>query len=482
LGHSFLCDFRRISGCSFILLDVNMANPLLKLSLAAPLAAALIFCLPCAAAQASGGSAGSSASGAGKSVVITLDEAIRLAQGSDAAYAASAAASRVAGLDRSIALGSLLPSVAYNNSAIYTQGNGQVIGGTAGETTPGSPRFISSNGVHEYVSQASVNETIGLSGVAGYRRADAEAAKARAEAEIARRGLVVTVTGLFFSSLAADQKLAVAERAHQEASDFVRLTTQRETARESAHADVVKAQLEEQQTARGLSDARVEAEKAHLELGVLIFADPRTACTLSAPEAEPALASREDVQAAAGKNNPELKRALASLKSANAGLMSSWAGLAPDLGVNYTYGIDAPQFAVSGPDHISNLGHSASVSVNIPIWDWLGSENKVRQSRILRDAAQVALTAAERRLIAQLDETYSEAVAARDQLASLDLSASTAAESLRLVKLAYQAGEATVLEVVDAQAAYVNAENARADGRVRYETALAELETLTGTK
>jgi len=423
-----------------------------------------------------------SAAEASKPVVITLDEAIRLAQASDAVYAASTAASRVAGLDRSIALGSLLPSVVYNNAAIYTQGSGPVIGEPPGATTPESPRFIANNGVHEYVSQASINEIIGLSGVAAYRRAEAEAAKARAEAEIARRGLVVAVTGLFYTSLAADRKLAVAERAHQEASDFVRLTTEREEARESAHADLVKAQLEEQQTARALSDAKVEAEKAHLELGVLLFADPRTPCTLSAPEAEPALASREDVQAAAAKSNPELRSALAALRSANAGVFSSWGGLLPDLGVNYTYGIDAPQFAVNGPDHIANLGYSASVSLNIPIWDWLGSENKVRQSKILRNAAQVALTAAQRRLIAQLDETYSEAVAARDQLASLDLSVSTAAESLRLVKLAYQGGEATVLEVVDAQTAHVTAENARADGRVRYESALAGLETLTGTK
>jgi outer membrane protein TolC len=57
----------------------------------------------------------------------------------------------------------------------------------------------------------------------------------------------------------------------------------------------------------------------------------------------------------------------------------------------------------------------------------------------------------------------------------------TAAESLRLTKLAYQGGDGTALEVVDAENAYVTAENARQDGRVRYETARAELETLTGT-
>jgi outer membrane protein TolC len=57
----------------------------------------------------------------------------------------------------------------------------------------------------------------------------------------------------------------------------------------------------------------------------------------------------------------------------------------------------------------------------------------------------------------------------------------TAAESLRLTKLRYADGEATVLEVVDAQSAYVGAENAREDGTVRYQAARADLETLTGT-
>ena len=117
----------------------------------------------------------------------------------------------------------------------------------------------------------------------------------------------------------------------------------------------------------------------------------------------------------------------------------------------FTYGIDAPQFAVNGPEGVRNLGYSASVTLDIPVWDWFATEHKVKQSEIRRDAAKVALTATQRRLIAQLDESYAEAAAARDQLASLDSSVATAAESLRLTKLRYTGGEATVLEVVDAQ-------------------------------
>ena len=176
-----------------------------------------------------------------------------------------------------------------------------------------------------------------------------------------------------------------------------------------------------------------------------------------------------------------MKSALAALEVSNADVLAARAAYLPDLGLNVTYGIDAPQVAVNGPDGVHNLGYSAAITLDIPVWDWLSTQHKIKQSEIRRDAAKVVLSATQRQLIARLDEAYSEAEAARDQLASLDLSAATAAESLKLTKLRYSGGEATVLEVVDAQNAYVLAENAREDGRVRYEAARANLQTLTGT-
>jgi len=413
--------------------------------------------------------------------VITLDEAIRRAEANEPNFASAKAASRAAGLDKSIAIGSMLPSVVYHNQALYTQPNGQVNQAGQGVTSQPAPRFIANNAVREYASQANINETLGLAGYAGLRRADAASAMAAAELEVSRRGLVAAVTSLFYGSLAADHKLAIADRAHLETSDFTSLTGKREQAREAAHADVVKAQLEDQQRQRDLADAKVAAEKAHLELGVLLFPDPRTTCTLQSDDNAPPLTSREDVEQAAAKNNPELKSALAQFDVSKADVLAARAALLPDLGLNVTYGIDAPQFAVNGPDKVQNLGYSASITLDIPIFDWLSTEHKIKQSEIKRDAAKVALTAAQRQMIARLDETYSEAQAAHDQLASLDDSVATAAESLRLTRLRYTGGEATVLEVVDAQNAYVTAQNAREDGRVRYETARADLQTLTGT-
>ena len=44
----------------------------------------------------------------------------------------------------------------------------------------------------------------------------------------------------------------------------------------------------------------------------------------------------------------------------------------------------------------------------------------------------------------------------------------------------YESGEATVLEVVDAQTTLYGAQVAQEDGEVRYQQALSSLETLTG--
>jgi outer membrane protein TolC len=419
-----------------------------------------------------------SGTSAGQAEVITLDEAIRRAQTSDVNYAAAVGAGKTAALDRGIATANLLPNVRYFNQGIYTE---PLRPYAPAPTSEPAPIYIANNGVREYISQAVVNETIGLAGVATARRAQALAAQAAAEQEIARRGLVGAVVSLFYGSLAADQKLVVAQRARQEAGDFTKLTQQREQAREGARADVVKAQLEEQARTRELQDAEVAAEKARLDLGVLLYPDPRTPYKLSAPENAAPLATREDIDAAAAKNNPDLRSALSALSASKSGVLAARAGYLPDIGLSYIYGIDAPQFAKYGPDGTKNLGYAAMVTVDIPVWDWFNTQRRVKQSEIQRQNAQVVLSATQRQLIARLDEAYSEAVAARDQLASLDLSVSSAAESLRLTKLAYTGGESTVLEVVTAQGAYITAQNAREDGRVRYEAALANLQTLTGT-
>lgn len=413
-------------------------------------------------------------------VVITLDDAIKRAEANEPVYAAAVAQSRASAQGRSIARSALLPGVTYHNQYLYTQPNGEFNQAGQGVGAQASPRFIANNAVREYASQAVVNEIVGLKGIADVRLSDAASAQDAAELEVARRGLAVAVTGLYYGALASDEKLAVAQQAANEANAFTGLTQQRERAREAAHADVVKAQLQQQQKQRDLADATLTAERMHLELGTLLFPDPRTPYTVQAPKNPGPPPAFADVEAAAARSNPEMKSALAALKASDANVLAARAAYLPDLGLNVTYGIDAPQFAVNGPAGVRNLGYSASITLDIPVWDWLSTGHKVKQSEIRRDAVRVALTAAQRRFIARLQEAYSEAKTAREQMQSLDESVKTAEESLRLTKLRYSNGEATALEVVDAENSMTLAANARADGMIRNEIAIANLKALMG--
>lgn len=408
-----------------------------------------------------------------------MDEAIRLAQANEPTFVAAIAESRGLALERTNARAAMLPSVTYHNQVIYTQPDGASnrIGQTSNQPTP---VFIANNAVREYVSQGVATETIGFQQIAAIRLADANAARASAEAEIARRGLAASVASLYGTVGWAQTKVAIATQSLNEANQFVTMTEQRESAREAAHADVIKAQLQQQQRKRELSDAELAVDKSRLELAVLLFPDPNTSFAVEVNSVPAVLPDMNVVRVAAQQSNPEIRSALASLRASEANTYAARAALLPELGLNATYGIDAPQMAVNGPDGSRNLGYSGSISLDIPVWDWLTSERKLKESRIRRDASKVLLTATQKRLLANLDEFYAEAAVAQKQLLSLDDSVGDARESLRLTNLRYKNGESTVFEVVDAENTFTSTELAQADAVLRYQNALAQLQTLSG--
>jgi outer membrane protein TolC len=434
--------------------------------------ASALFCVPAASAQIQPAPTTAPA--------FTLDEAIAAALRNDPAYATAVASTGSARLDASISRSALLPNAAAHGQYLYTQPNG--VFNSAGQTgSQAAPRFIANNAIREYAAQILVNENISFAAAADYRRAGALAAQATADLESAHRDLISRTVALYFNVLSSTDKVEVARRALNEAKAFDDLTQKLENGREVAHADVVKADLAFQQRQREFDDATLAAEKARLDLGVLLFPDPRTPYTLTEPDTLAPLPDQPSIEAAASHNNPDFRSALEALHAAHSEVLAARAGYFPALGFNYTYGIDAPQLAINGPDRVRNLGYSASASIDFPLWDWFATHDKVRQSELREKAAQASLTNTQRQLIAQLDEFYHEARIASDQVASLHTSVDTARESLRLTRLRYSNGEATALEVVDAQSSVAQAEAALADGILRSHVARANLQTLTGT-
>jgi len=403
-------------------------------------------------------------------VALTLADAIARARANSPQFQAALTELGLAREDRVQARAALLPRVNYGTSFIYTQPNGSASG-----------VFIANNGAHEYISQGVAHEELGFGSVPDYQRAKAAHALAKAKAEIAARGLVVTVVQAFYGLLTTQAKTVSTAQAAGEAQHFLDISRKLEAGGEVAHSDVVKAEIQGNDLQRQLQDAKLAEENARLAVAVLVFPNFFQDFTLvNDLAAAPALPPLTDVQEMAKANNPELHAAFAALEVADKEVTVARAGHLPSLAVDWFYGIDANQFAIYDRNGFRNLGYSAVASLNIPVFSWGATQSKVKQAELQRHQAQVEFSAAQRQALADLQSFYSEAQTARGQLDTLRNSAELAAESLRLTNLRYGAGEASALEVVDAQNTLTAARNGYHDGEARYHLAIANLQTLTG--
>lgn len=416
----------------------------------------------------------------GPPATITLADALQRAQKNNAEFLAVLSDQRSAHEDRLQARNARLPQFNDVTQYLGTQGNG---------ITPNG-RYVTNDGVHVYNQWAALHQELSpntLMGT-GYQRASAAEAIAAAKAEIARRGLTVTVTKTFYALVVAQRKYATAQEALEQSRRFLQLTEDTERAGQAPHSDVIKAQIQYQQQEAAYSDANLAMEDARLDLSVLIFPTLDENFTavddLDTPRPLPAFG---EVQEMAGRMNPDIRVATESLRQANLDLTGAKTAWLPSLLIDTDWGIQANCFALRCPSAafpdagvLPNLGYFVTASLTFPVWDWGTLRSKLHQAEFKQQQAQVELSQTQRRVLAEFYAAYNEAEVAREAVDKLRQTADLAGESLRLVTLRYQSGSATTLEVVDAQTTLITARNAYDDVRVRYRTALATLQTFTG--
>src|SRR2546428_1079872 len=243
--------------------------------------------------------------GASQTLRLTLEDALARARKNSTQFQAAQTDAAIAHQDRYQAGAALLPSVTYNNQALYTQ------------LSNNNVRFIANNAAHEYVSQANLHESIDLVSISAFRRASAASALAKARAEIASRGLVVTVVQNYYAVAAAQLKLEAAKKNGDEGDRFLKLTQDLEKGGEVAHSDVIKAELQMQDRRRQLLGSQLGFLNSRLDLAVLIFPDfndnYEVADDLHSAVPLPALG---EVQQQATRDNPDLRAALAAVREA----------------------------------------------------------------------------------------------------------------------------------------------------------------------
>lgn len=288
-------------------------------------------------------------------VTVSLQDAIRLAQANASQFRTAVTEAGLARENKVRARAALLPSVSYTAGAILTQANG----------TP-SGVFIANNAPNEYISWGNAHQALSLALISDYQRVRALDAMARANLEIAQRGLVTAVVTAYYAVIVARDKLQNAQAAADEAHRFLKLSQQLEQGGELANSDVVKAQLQANDAEVALENARVAMEAAKLGLAVLIFRNfTENYEVVNDLEQMSLLPDFAQAQALAGKNNPEIAAATLALQAAQHEVTSTIGDRLPSRTLDYFYGIDATRYAVR-TDHVNNLGYSLVATLNIP--------------------------------------------------------------------------------------------------------------------
>lgn len=416
---------------------------------------------------------------AGPPITLTLRDALEQARKYDTGYASAMTDAKLAHEDRLQGRAAHLPAVSFTTQELLTKGNGVLPTG----------RFVTNDGVHVYRAWGVVHQDLSPAALMpGYSHAPAAEAMAKAKAEIARRGLTVAVTKNYYGLVVAQRKYASAQQAFEQAKQFLEISKDREQGGEVAHSDVIKAELQFSQQNQAYQEAQLAVDSTRLALAVMLSPNlNENIAVVDDLNSAQDLPPFNDVRAMAEHENPDVRAAVEALKYASADVSAAKGAFMPTISVETDYGIEANAFAFrsvvsadpkSGP--LPNLGHFVTASLNLPVWDWGILRSKLRQAEYKRQLARIELSQTQRQVLGNLYSYYNEAVGARSELETLHHAAELAAESLRLVTLRYQAGESTILELVDAQNTLTQARNADDNGQIRYRVALATLQTLTG--
>ncbi len=413
-------------------------------------------------------------------ITVTLKDALDRARQLDPGTVSAQSDEKSAHDDRLQARNALLPQITATSQYLGTQGNGS--------TTDG--RFVTNDGVHVYREWGVLHQDLSPASWTrtALHRADAAEALARANTEIARRGLTVTVTKTYYALAVAQRKYATSQEALDEANRFLAVSQAQEREGQAPHSDVIKAQIQVGLQQTVFDDARLGIESARLDLAVLIFPtlneNFNVVDDLDSPTALPTFG---EVQNMASRDNPDIRVALETLRGTDLDVKTAKQAFWPTLTVETDYGLEANAIGVRakqaafpelGP--VPTIGYFLTGVLNIPVWDWGTMLSKVHQAEYKQDAAKVQLSQTERQTLGELYAAYNEAMVARDAVDKLRKTADLTTESLRLVNLRYQAGESPATEVVDAETTLTTARNAYDDGQVRYRMAIANLQTLTG--
>jgi len=408
--------------------------------------------------------------------LLTLDEALRLANAQASAFQQAGLNEQIAAEDVKQAQAAFLPRVTAPIDYIFTS---PLIGAPAG--TPRLPSFIANNAVNEYQAFVNVAGDIDIAGRlrATLARNRAVLAAAHAGTEVARRALVQTVVETYYGLALAIVQRQAAEQNLAAAEEFERITALLLSGGEIAPVDLTRAQLQTAARRDELERARAAEAVAAGSLRILVgynFLTPisTTDLTMTIPVDDEVNRVTADMIS----TRPEFAQFEAERRAAEQEVRLAKADRRPQLSYSINGGFDTD--SVHPPTLKEHSGVSAAMSLAIPIFDWGGSRSRERQARLRAQVAELERQQALRAFAQQFYAARAQVISAAARIRLAAAALALAESNLNASIARYRAGEAQIIEVTDAQSTLIAQRQALYQALFDYQVALARLRQATG--
>ncbi len=297
-------------------------------------------------------------------------------------------------------------------------------------------------------------------------------AAARSQVSDAERGLTFTVAQQFLAALLAKSNLEFARKDLDSFQETVNLSENRYKSGDISEGDLLKIRLQLLQFQTDVSSAELALAQALLRLRQLLGYDAVASDYEVVGELiyTPIRRNKEDLQAMAIRQRPDLLAAQQGLTAAESQYLLAKADAKRDLTTSFAY------------NHVAGV-NAASLGLNIELPVFNRNQGEIARTRYAVTQSQETRSAVEEAVLADVASNY-EAVKSIEKLVQLYAAGALkrAQDSRDISAFAYRQGAASLLDFLDAERSYRSTQLAYRQTLANYMLALEQLRQAVGAR
>ena len=303
----------------------------------------------------------------------------------------------------------------------------------------------------------------------------AEAARSVAQLQFLNsvRGVVLDVQSAFVDALLARDSLALARENLSSLNQIVEINAARVKAGDLAEVELIRSRLAALQFETSVRQAELKLRAALVRLQTFLGRSKPSpsfdvAGDLSRAKAAPAL---EELRTSARELRPDLRALNRDRERAEAELRSQIA----QGKVDYTLGTEYRR------QQVAAKSNSLGVFLNVPLPVFNRNQGEIERARQERQQIHWRVGALEAAIAAEVENAYQQFLTARSLLEAIEGQMVGQARDVReITEFSYKRGEATLLQLLDAQRAFNETMQAYNEARAEYARNLYLLDAVSG--